>query len=60
MFEQLGVGAPLLGIAVATVSAMVAVRWLIAFLTRRGLEPFGWYRLGLAAVFAALMLLGVV
>ncbi|MEX2219565.1 MAG: undecaprenyl-diphosphate phosphatase [Phycisphaerales bacterium] len=60
MFESLGWGAVLIGMAVAAVAAAVAVRWLVAFLNRHGLAVFGWYRLGLAAVLAGLALAGAV
>ena len=60
MFQQLGAGPMLLGFAVATVSAAVAVRWLVSFLTRRGLAPFGWYRLALSALLATLFASGLV
>ena len=60
MFEQLGRGATALGVVVATLSAAVAVRWLVSFLTRHGLAPFGWYRIALSAVLAALIVTGVV
>jgi undecaprenyl-diphosphatase len=60
MFRQLGTGPILLGIAVAAVAAAVAVRWLVAFLGRHGLGPFGWYRLAVAAALGALLLSGAV
>jgi undecaprenyl-diphosphatase len=52
LFETLGAGSVALGLVVATLSAALAVRWLVAFLTRHGLAAFGWYRIGLSAVMA--------
>jgi undecaprenyl-diphosphatase len=60
MVDELGAGAMALGFVVATVAAAVAVRWLVRFLTRHGLAPFGWYRLVLSAVLAALIVSGAV
>ncbi|HHN78894.1 MAG TPA: undecaprenyl-diphosphate phosphatase [Phycisphaerales bacterium] len=60
MFEVLGVMPIIIGIAVATVSAVIAVRWLVGFLNKHGLTPFGWYRLALTAVLGGLVLAGFV
>lgn len=60
MFETLGVTPILIGIAVATVSAVLAVRWLVGFLNKHGLTPFGWYRLALTALLGGLVLAGFV
>lgn len=51
MLKALDIGPILLGIFVATVSAALAVKWLVSYLTRHGLAVFGWYRIALAAVF---------
>ena len=58
MIETYGVARPLVGLLAATVSAFVAVRWMIAWLQARGLAVFGWYRLGAAAVLFALLAAG--
>lgn len=52
MIEVFGWSNVLLGIVVATVSAAVAVKFLVAFLNRQGLAAFAFYRLILAAILA--------
>lgn len=54
MVTQLGVAPMVVGTAVATVSAALAVRWLVGYLNRHGLAVFGWYRLALSALLVAL------
>lgn len=53
MAEALSLWPLTLGLAVAFISSMLAVRWLVGFLTRRGLVPFAIYRLALAAALSA-------
>lgn len=55
LVEQFGVVNPLIGLVVAFVSAMAAVKWMVAWLEQRGFEIFGYYRIGIGvAAFAAL------
>ncbi len=60
MFELLGWAPIAAGLIVATISAAIAVRWLVAFLNTHGLAPFGYYRLVLAAVLGVLIATGIV
>jgi len=43
----------LLGCVVAAVSAALAVRFLVNWLSRHGMAAFAWYRLAFAALLAA-------
>jgi len=60
MFKSIGAMPILIGIAVATLSAVLAIKWLVGFLNRRGLAPFGWYRLLLALGLLGLIVGGIV
>jgi len=50
---------PLLGFLVATLSAVVAVRWMVGYLNGHGLRIFGAYRLLLAAAVGLLLVAGL-
>jgi undecaprenyl-diphosphatase len=50
MLRQFAAGPVLLGFAAATLSAALAVSWLVGFLNRHGVAPFGWYRLLVAVL----------
>ena len=54
MIQVFGWPHVLLGCLVAAVTAALAVRFLVNWLSRHGLAAFAWYRLAFAAVLAAL------
>ena len=41
-------------------SAALAVKWLVGYLQRHGMEVFGWYRIGVGLVVGGLLLSGVI
>lgn len=55
----LGPGPVVVGAVAAWLSAVVAVRWMVEHLRRRGLGLFAAWRLGAAALVAGLLLLGL-
>lgn len=60
LFETLGTTNVVIGIAVATISAAFAVKWLVAFLNKHGLAAFGIYRIVLTFVLGSLILSGLI
>lgn len=55
LLEMFGLLTPLVGVATACVTAVIAVRWMVSYLGCRSLAIFGWYRIAVAAVTLALM-----
>jgi undecaprenyl-diphosphatase len=55
LVSDYGIATPLLGAAVAFVTAVFAVRWLVSTLRTRPLSIFGWYRIGAAVTTAGLI-----
>jgi undecaprenyl-diphosphatase len=45
---------------VAGVSAWIAVKGMVAYLKKHGLEIFGYYRIALAVITVLLLLVGII
>jgi undecaprenyl-diphosphatase len=58
MVDAYGILELALGFAAAWLCAVLAVKWMVAWLNRHGLAVFGWWRLVAAAVVAGLLLTG--
>lgn len=48
----------LVGVAAATISAALAVKWLVSYLQSHGLSLFAWYRIAIGLAIAGLVALG--
>lgn len=55
---QFGLLSPAVGIMAAFVSAALAVKWMVGYLNRHGLEVFGYYRIVLALGVMGLVVAG--
>jgi undecaprenyl-diphosphatase len=59
MLDSFGLMNLFIGFAVATLAAIASVKWFLHYLRQHGLALFGYYRVALAIVVAALILSGV-
>mgnify|MGYP000073348577 FL=1 len=59
LVDQFGLLAPSVGFVCAFITALVAVKWMVAYLVGHSLRIFGWYRLGAGAVTGILLLTNV-
>ncbi len=58
MLHDYGIVTILVGALAAWIAAVLAVKWMVSYLTRHGLGIFGWYRIALALVVALIISLG--
>lgn len=56
MLDTFGPASLAVGFIAAWLSAVLAVKWMVSYLNKHGMELFGWYRIGLALVVAIWLL----
>lgn len=59
MVQEYGWWPMVIGSIAAWASAVLAVKWMVGYLKKHGMEVFGYYRIAIAIALAALLLLGV-
>jgi undecaprenyl-diphosphatase len=60
VIDTFGASNVIIGIVVAALSAVVAVKWMVGWLKARPLTVFGWYRIGAGVVTLALLAAGAI
>ena len=59
MWQTYGALPLVVGVIAATISAALAVKWLVSYLQSHGLSLFGWYRIAVGVVLGGLVMGGV-
>ena len=59
LFIQSNLVAVIIGNIVSFAAGMLAINFLIKFISKHGLKMFGWYRVGLAAILTILLVLNI-
>jgi undecaprenyl-diphosphatase len=60
MWDQFGQVNMIVGVAAATVSAAIAVKWMVGYLQKHGMSLFGWYRIGIGVAVAGMIMAGMI
>ena len=60
MVRVFGIGSLVVGVVTGWVTALFAVKWMVAYLQKHGLALFGYYRIALALLTGALLLFNVI
>ena len=60
LVDQFGILDPLIGAAFAFVAAVLAIRWLISYLSKHDLTIFAWYRFVVAAITIVLLATSII
>jgi undecaprenyl-diphosphatase len=60
IIDTFGARPVLIGLVAALVSALVAVKWMVAYLQRHDLSVFGWYRIGIGVLTIILIASGAI
>ncbi len=58
LLQDYSIATMAVGTLTAWVAAVISVKWMVGFLKKSGLQPFGWYRIALAAVVTSLLAAG--
>jgi undecaprenyl-diphosphatase len=59
LVDQFGLLAPSVGLLFAFMTAIIAVKWMIGYLSSHSLAVFGWYRIAVGAICVVLLAVNV-